>query len=227
MVTVDRIEAEAAIRPLAERLGHMLEQTAEGIVGIAVSGMLRELSKLCSRRGIDVGDFSLLAFGRGGPLMACFLARDLGMKRVIVPPSPGGLSALGGLTADVRNDFTETACYDLAPANAPRMADTIARLTEKARRWMVEDQHYDGTPAFHASGEMRYRGQSFEIEVPIDAATLAAGDLTPLAGAFHAEHRRLYGHADDASPIRIIAINLVVTGHSAKTHPAPQRARAP
>ena len=216
MVSVDRAKAEAVIRPLADSLGHTLEQTAEGIVGIAVSGMFREVSKLCSRRGIDVGDFSLLAFGGGGPMMACFLARDLGMKRVIVPPSPGVLSALGGLTADVRNDFTETAYYDLVPANAPRMADTIARLTEKARRWMREDQQYDGTPAFHASGEMRYRGQSFEIEVPIDAATLAAGDLTPVAHAFHAEHRRLYGHADDASPIQIIAINLVVTGHSAK-----------
>lgn len=216
MVSVDRDKAVEVIRPLADRLGTSLEETAEGIVGIAVSGMFREVSKLCSRRGIDVGEFSLLAFGGGGPMMACFLARDLGMKRVIVPPSPGVLSALGGLTADVRNDFTETAYYDLDPANAPRMGDTIARLTERARRWMVEEQHYDGTPAFHASGEMRYRGQSFEIEVPIDPATLAKGDVTPVAQAFHAEHRRLYGHADPDAPIQIIAINLVVTGHSAK-----------
>lgn len=216
MVSVDRDKAVEVIRPLADRLGTSLEETAEGIVGIAVSGMFREVSKLCSRRGIDVGEFSLLAFGGGGPMMACFLARDLGMKRVIVPHSPGVLSALGGLTADVRNDFTETAYYDLDPANAPRMGDTIGRLTERARRWMVEEQHYEGMPAFHASGEMRYRGQSFEIEVPIDPATLAKGDVTPVAEAFHAEHRRLYGHADPDAPIQIIAINLVVTGHSAK-----------
>ncbi|MBY6092023.1 hydantoinase/oxoprolinase family protein [Maritimibacter alkaliphilus] len=216
MVSVDRDKAVEVIQPLADSLGSTLEETAEGIVGIAVSGMFREVSKLCSRRGIDVGEFSLLAFGGGGPMMACFLARDLGMKRVIVPPSPGVLSALGGLTADVRNDFTETAYYDLAPANAPRMGETIARLTEKARRWMVEEQHYEGRPVFHASGEMRYRGQSFEIEVPIDPATLAKGDITPVAEAFHAEHRRLYGHADPEAPIQIIAINLVVTGHSAK-----------
>ncbi|MHC9236267.1 hydantoinase/oxoprolinase family protein [Pseudooceanicola sp. 502str34] len=215
MVSVDRDKAVEVIQPLADSLGSTLEETAEGIVGIAVSGMFREVSKLCSRRGIDVSEFSLLAFGGGGPMMACFLARDLGMKRVIVPPSPGVLSALGGLTADVRNDFTETAYYDLAPANAPRMGETIARLTEKARRWMVEAQHYEGTPVFHASGEMRYRGQSFEIEVPIDPATLAKGDITPVAEAFHAEHRRLYGHADPEAPIQIIAINLVVTGHSA------------
>jgi N-methylhydantoinase A len=216
MVSVDRAKAVAVIQPLADRLGTSLEQTAEGIVGIAVSGMFREVSKLCSRRGIDVGEFSLLAFGGGGPMLACFLARDLGMKRVIVPPAPGVLSALGGLTADVRNDFTETAYYDLVPETAPRIAATVGRLTKKARHWMVEEQRYQGTPVFHASGEMRYRGQSFEIEIPIDAAAIAKGDIAPVTEAFHTEHRRLYGHADPQAPIQIIAINLVVTGHSAK-----------
>lgn len=187
MVTVERDRAVAVIEPLAERLGRTLEDTAEGIVGIAVSGMFREVSKLCSRRGIDVAEYSLLAFGGGGPMMACFLARDLGMKRVIVPPSPGVLSALGGLTADVRNDFTETAYYDLIPANTAKMSATIERLSAKARRWMLEDQQYTGTAVFHASGEMRYRGQSFEIEVPIDPAVLAKGDLEAVAEAFHAE----------------------------------------
>ncbi|MFD1752209.1 hydantoinase/oxoprolinase family protein [Salipiger marinus] len=96
MVSVDRAKAVEVIQPLADRLGTSLEQTAEGIVGIAVSGMFREVSKLCSRRGIDVGEFSLLAFGGGGPMMACFLARDLGMKRVIVPPRPACCRRLAG-----------------------------------------------------------------------------------------------------------------------------------
>lgn len=216
MVTLDRTASETAIRPLADALGTGLRETAEGIVGIAVSGMFREVSKLCSRRGIDVQDFALLAFGGGGPMMACFLARDLGMKRVIVPPAPGVLSALGGLTADVRNDFTETAYYDLAPENFPAITTAIGRLTEKALHWMAEEQKHPGTPVVMASGEMRYRGQSFEIEVPIDPAALAAGDGSALTAAFHAEHRRLYGHADPEAPIQIIAINLVVTGETAK-----------
>jgi N-methylhydantoinase A len=216
MVTVDREKAVAVIQPLADKLGSTLEATAEGIVGIAVSGMFREVTKLCSRRGIDVQEFSLLAFGGGGPMMACFLARDLGMKRVIIPSSPGILSALGGLTADVRNDFTQIAYYDLIPANTPRMAASISHLTNLARHWMVEEQHYEGTPVFHATGEMRYRGQSFEIEVPIEPTALVTGDVTPIIEAFHSEHRRLYGHADPEAPIQIIAINLVVTGHSAK-----------
>ena len=216
MVSVDRDKALAAITPLAEAMKITVERAAEGIVGIAVSGMFREVSKLCSRRGIDVQDFSLLAFGGGGPMMACLLARDLGMKRVVVPPSPGVLSALGGLTADIRSDFTATAFYHLAPENLAEMGQTVAQLTERARRWIVQEQGFSGTPVFHASGEMRYVGQSFEIEVPIEPEALRAGDTTQISEAFHREHRRLYGHADPSAPIQIIAINLVVTGHSAK-----------
>ncbi|MEQ6249430.1 hydantoinase/oxoprolinase family protein [Sulfitobacter sp. HNIBRBA3233] len=216
MVSVDRDRAKEVIRPLADRMGRSLEETAEGIIGIAISGMFREVSKLCSRRGIDVQDFSLLAFGGGGPMMACLLARELGMKDVIVPPSPGVLSALGGLTADIRSDFTAPAFYTLEAENIPQMTRTIADLTARARHWIVDEQGFDGVPAYQASGEMRYRGQSFEIDVAIDAGALAANDVASVAEAFHAEHRRLYGHADPDAAIQIIAINLVVTGNSAK-----------
>jgi len=216
MVAIDKTRAVAAIEPLATALGKSIDETAEGIVGIAVSGMYREVSKLCSRRGVGAQEFSLLAFGGGGPMMACFLARELGMLEVIVPRTPGVLSALGGLTADVRNDFTASAFYDLEIAALPRMRATFAELTEWARGWIVDEQKYPGQPVFHLSAEMRYRGQSFEIETTVQPETLAAGDVGAIAKAFAEEHMRLYGHADEAAPIQIIALNMVVTGHSAK-----------
>ena len=216
MVGIDRGRAVAAIAPLAERLGRTVEETAEGIVGIAVSGMYREVSKLCSRRGVDVRDFSLLAFGGGGPMMAGFLARELGLREVIVPPTPGVLSALGGLTADVRNDFTAVAYHDLVPENLEAFRVIVADLTGKARRWIAEEQRHEGEAIYQTLAEMRYRGQSFEIEVPVDGAALAAGDTAAIAEAFHTEHRRLYGHADPEAAIQVIAVNLIVTGHSPK-----------
>ncbi|PZX14920.1 N-methylhydantoinase A [Palleronia aestuarii] len=214
MVALDADRARAAIAPLAEGLGRSVEETAEGIVGVAVSGMYREVSKLCSRRGVDVRDFSLLAFGGGGPMLAGFLARELGMAEVIVPPAPGVLSALGGLTAEVRNDFTAVAYYDLASENMGDLAACVKRLAETARHWIVEEQRHEGEAVYQAVAEMRYRGQSFEIDVPLDAAALEAGDPGPLAAAFHAEHHRLYGHADPEAPIQIIAVNMIVTGHA-------------
>lgn len=216
MVTVDAHKARAAIAPLAERLGLNPEETAEGIIGIAISGMFREVSKLCSRRGIDVREYSLLAFGGGGPMMAALLARELGMGEVIVPPVPGVLSALGGLTADVRNDFTAVAYHDLAPETTPELRATVGALTERARCWIIEEQRHTGEALYQAVAEMRYRGQSFEIDVPVDEDALARGDIAPIAEAFHTEHRRLYGHADPDAPIQVIAVSLIVTGHAPK-----------
>lgn len=216
MVAIDAGKARAAIAPLAERLGLSPEETAEGIIGIAISGMFREVSKLCSRRGVDVREYSLLAFGGGGPMMAALLARELGMSEVIIPPVPGVLSALGGLTADVRNDFTAVAYHDLAPETTPELRATVGTLIERARRWITEEQRHTGEALYQAVAEMRYRGQSFEIDIPLDQDALARGNVAPIAGAFHAEHRRLYGHADPDAPIQVIAVNMIVTGHAPK-----------
>lgn len=216
MVSIDRGLAVAAIRPLAERLGRSIEETAEGIIGIAVSGMYREVSKLCSRRGIDEQEFSLMAFGGGGPMMACFLARDLGLPEVIVPPTPGVLSALGGLTADVRNDFTRTAYFDLSANTLADLQSGFAALAERALYWIREEQKYQGSPVLQPMAEMRYKGQSFELDVPLQMEWIERGDTAAMAAAFNEEHMRLYGHADPDAPIQIIALNMIVIGHSPK-----------
>ena len=98
---------------MAERLGLGVEDTAESIIHVSISGMYLEISKLMSRHGADPRSFALLAFGGAGPMTACLLARELGVARVIVPPTPGVLSAYGGLIADIRNDFIRTAFIDL------------------------------------------------------------------------------------------------------------------
>ena len=77
--------------------------------------MYMEVSKLISRSGVDPRAFALQAFGGAGPMMACFLAAELGMTHVVVPTTPGVLSALGGLIADIKNDFIKTVYLDLEP----------------------------------------------------------------------------------------------------------------
>lgn len=216
MVAVDAEKSRAAIAPLAQALGRNTEETAEGIIGVAISGMYREVSKLCSRRGVDVRDFSLLAFGGGGPMMACFLARELGMTEVIVPPTPGVLSALGGLTADLRNDFTAVAYNDLSEETAQTLSEKVKSLRARAEQWLFEEQGYEGEAVYQVQAEMRYRGQSFEIDVDLDTEALSRGDVAPIAAAFNLEHRRLYGHADPEAPIQVIAVSVIVTGHAPK-----------
>ena len=215
-VTVDRERARTAVAALADRLGRTVEETAEAITRIAVSGMYAAVSGLVSRFGIDPREFACLAFGGAGPMLACFLARDLGMPEVVVPPTPGVLSALGGLIADLKSDFLATVYRDLDEAGGQAVRTGFAALEERALHWLRHDQGYQGAFRLAHSAELRYRGQSFEIDTPLDAAVVAAADQAAIAAAFHRAHERLYGHADRTAPLQVIAIRLVISGTTAK-----------
>src|SRR5258708_17022947 len=97
-------------------------------------------------------------------MLGCFLARELGMEEVVVPTTPGVLSALGGLIADLKNDFIRTVYVDLgAPAAASMRAD-FAELRQRARHWLQAEQGYDGPYPITYSADMRYRGHSFHLQ---------------------------------------------------------------
>ena len=211
-VTVRRDLAEQAVDAVAAGLGRSREDAAEAIVRVAVSGMYKEVSKLAARQGVDARDFCLLPFGGAGPMLGAFLARELGMQEVLVPTAPGVLSALGGLIAEIRNDFLETVYADLDAKALPRILASFTRLEGEARRWLAEEQRFSGEARLLPSADMRYRGQSFELEVPLKPDWLAAGDLTAMANAFHAEHERIYGHADWEAPIQVISVRTVIAG---------------
>jgi N-methylhydantoinase A len=215
-VTVDRERARAVIGALGEQLGRSVEETAEAIIRIAVSGMYAEVSALVSRFGVDLREFACLAFGGAGPMMACFLARDLGMKEILVPPTPGVLSALGGLIADLKSDFLTTLYLDLTPEAAITVRAEFSALETRALAWLRQDQGYEGAYTFAYSAELRYRGQSFELDTPLAAEFVAAADIAAIAEAFHQAHERVYGHADRTAPLQVIAIRLVISGTTAK-----------
>lgn len=220
-VTVDHAAARASIAPLAAQLGATIEETAASIVEVAVSAMYAEVSGLISRFGIDPREFHLFAFGGAGAMLACFLARELDMKGVVVPPTPGVVSALGGLIADLRNDFIRTLFLDLHDGPAA-MTAPLAELDATGRAWLA-DQGYDGPVQVSVSADMRYAGQSYEIETPLQSAWITAGDSAAIAAAFHGEHARLYGHARPDGAVQIVNLRLVVSGAT----PKPQMHKAP
>ncbi len=215
-VKVDRDAARAAIAPLAGRLGAGVEATAEAIKDLCVSGMYGGVSGLVSRFGIDPREFTLIAFGGAGPMLAPFLARELGIGEVLVPPTPGVLSALGGLVADIKNDFIRTIYAGLTDGVQDRLREGYADLEARARHWLFVDQGYNGTSTLSHSADMRYAGQSFEVETPLDPQAVATGDLAALAEAFHRRHEQLFGHCDRHAAVQVINLRLVIGG------PTPQ-----
>ena len=145
-------------------------------------------------------------------MLACFLARELGMRRVIVPPTPGVLSAFGGIIADIRNDFIRTVYADLDTDVTDTLASAAEGLRLAGLAWLHEEQGFDGTPVMQFSADMRYRGQSYEIDTPLTESWIADGDLAAITAAFHKEHERLYDYADGSAPLQIINLRLVVSG---------------
>ncbi|WP_226575731.1 hydantoinase/oxoprolinase family protein [Acuticoccus sediminis] len=215
-VRADRGKARDAVADLAGKIGKNIEQTAEAIIDIAVSGMFTEVSGLMSRAGADPRDHSIIAFGGAGPMLAVFLARELGMPEVVVPQTPGVLSALGGLIADLKNDFIETLYLDVKPQNAEAIRAGFVRLAASAEDWLTREQGFTGSRTLIYSAEMRYQGQSFELDSPFDPAVLETGDTDVLAEAFHTAHEALYGHANRAAPVQLITARVVVRGETDK-----------
>lgn len=217
-IRVDTACAHTAVESLSTRINLSVVETAEAIVNIAVSNMYMEVSKLISKYGIDPRDYTLQAFGGAGPMLACFLAAELGTPHVLIPPTPGVLSALGGLIADIKNDFITTLYTDLEPAVLPVVQQEYDQLKQQAITWLRDEQGYSGAYELIYAADMRYRGQSFEIEVPLDATWIAQDDLGSMAEAFHQQHARLYEYADPQAEVQLITLRLVIIGHSPKPH---------
>ena len=158
--------------------------------------MARAIKVVSVERGHDPARFTLLPFGGAGALHACAVARELGMTRILVPPSPGLLCAYGALAADVAHDFVATVTAR-RPARACRRPRSPAALPAadagggaRARRRRRADP---AARRLERAATLRYRGQSFELTVPLRRADGSVAD--DLVAAFHEAHRARYGYA--------------------------------
>ena len=215
-IEIDVNKARSAVEFLAGKIGKEAEETAQAIVDIAVSGMYMEISKLISRYAVDPREYALQAFGGAGPMMACFVAKELGMRTVIISTTPGVLSALGGLIADIKNDFIKTVFVELDGSETTAIQDEYKLLEADALQWLRDEQAYEGDYQLIYSADMRYRGQAFEIEAILSAKDIASGDVTAMAEAFHYEHELVYEHCDRDAAVQMVNLRLVIVGTSPK-----------
>jgi N-methylhydantoinase A len=213
-LSMDRARAETAAGAVARELGRGLQQTAEAIMQVAISEMFVEVNKLIARFGVDPRDFTLMPFGGAGPMLGCLLARELGIGAIMVPRRPGVVCALGGLIADVKSDFIRTVFVEAVPDALPGIRHSFAELRREAETWLRDEQDFAGPAVAMLSADMRYHGQSFEIEVALDEAWLA-DDIGALRNAFHRQHLAIYDFNDETGEIQIVNLRLVIAGTTA------------
>ncbi|MER8570777.1 hydantoinase/oxoprolinase family protein [Mesorhizobium sp. M1409] len=214
-LSIDTGPAQRAVGELAAGLGRPVEQTAQAILDIAVSEMFVDVEKLASRAGVDLRDFTLMPFGGGGPMLGAFLARELGMKRVMAPRRPGVVSALGGLVADLRGDFIRTIFSQLSGTSLPTIREAFETLAQEGRDWLVAQGH-NAAAQLTLSCDMRYIGQSYEIEVVLSPEWLADANAAAIADAFHRTHQRLYDFHDPDGEIELVNVRLSAVGAGPK-----------
>ncbi len=179
--------------------------------------MERAIRKVSVERGYDPADFTLVAFGGAGPLHACELAERLSIPRVLVPLAPGVLSALGMLVADFAKDYATTVMQPLNALDPAALAALFAPWEQRAGAEMeAELGQAEAAVRLERSADLRYAGQSFEINVPAAALEPAA-----LAEEFHARHARRYGHAHPGEPLEVVTLRVRAVG--AMPRPAFER----
>jgi N-methylhydantoinase A len=161
-------------------------------------------------RGYDPRDFALLAFGGAGPLHACDLAEEMGMRTVIIPPYPGVLCALGLLVSDLRVDRSLTRRLSLGGVTPATLREIFTGIENDLRATAAVRSRPDAAWTRNLALDMRYLGQSYELQVPIAEEMLGDGGLEALAAALDAEHQRVYGFATPGTEKEIVCFRVTL-----------------
>jgi N-methylhydantoinase A len=230
-MVLDVKAAEEAVSRIARSLSLDLHQAAQGILDIVNENMFGALRLVTVQKGLDPRDFALVAFGGAGPLHGNAMALLAGCYPVIVPPTPGVLSALGFLYSDVKNEFAQTYVRTIDEADVIQVGEILDRLGREAREWLREEGIDETRQRLSYEADVRYFRQGYEFSLELDPERLGAGALPDLAGRFGLAHERIYGFKLD-QPVEIVNLRAVGVGavqkiqlpKFAKEGPDPARA---
>lgn len=212
-VPLDRDAAIEAIRTrIAQPLGMGVEQAAAGILRVANNNMVGAIRVVSVERGHDPRAFALLAFGGAGPLHGGDLMTMMGLPSVIVPRSPGVLSAYGLLVSDVRNEFVRTCLQRANHYDIDEIASVFGDLSKQARQWLDEEYVPNEAREIRWSAGLRYVHQGFELSVPWPGDTVDDEVIADVIAAFHAQHEKLYTFSQQDTPVELVNLRVDAVG---------------
>jgi len=184
--------AEEALKMIGKLIGTDFEETAKGIIKLINNSMAKAISIVSVERGRDPRDFTMIAFGGAGPLHACDLAEEMGMRKIVVPDHPGLFSAYGLLTVDIIRSY-----------KAPVFGKDLKKIFEELKNTALDDLQKDGFKdvEIRYMVDMRYSGQSYEITIEYDEGS-------NIKEKFEEEHKRIYGYSSE-DPVEVVEARIV------------------
>lgn len=209
---INQGKAKAATARIAERLGLDVMQTAQGIISVVTANMAKAIRVISVERGYDPRDYVLMAFGGAGPVHAARLARELEIRRVLIPRNPGILCSMGLLLTDLKAYFSAGRMMVLTSEHLPALASDFAALEQQAFDWFEREEIAAVDRSTARSVDLRYHGQAYELTIDCPNGPIDAAFLTKIKTRFEAAHTQIYGYASPDEPINVIALRLEATG---------------
>ena len=197
---------------IAKPLGLDLLEAADGVLKIINVKMEEAIKAVSSARGYDIRDFTLVAFGGGGPMHAGRMALDLGIPSVLVPLTPGVHSALGLLMSDVKHDYVRSKLAGLEELDINEINHMFLQLIEQARADLHGEGFDDDEIKIEPYLDLRYAGQGYELTVPCPMPPLTHDGLVLMRGRFDTLHEQSSGHKAETEPVELVSLRLVSLG---------------
>ena len=221
-MSLDSDSTQAHIEEFAQRLGVPPMQAADGILKVANAAMERAIKVISVERGFDTRDFTLVSFGGAGGLHAAFMAENLGIETVLIPPNGGLLSAYGMLFADVVKDYSQTVLWQFEKSGGDRAHLVEAlnagfdTLLTRAEAEMEIEGFSPQQLKIDRSLDMRYEGQSYELNISCFIAEYAPSTeiVETLVERFHTAHEMRFGYARTDAPVEVVNLRLTATGET-------------
>jgi len=202
----------AIVKKIGEPLGLNADDAAMGIIRVAESNMYNALKLVSVRRGYDPREFTLVAFGGGGPMHCASLARELSITKIVVPVAASVFAAWGMLMTDLRHDYIRTHISPLAETPVEQINDIWKEMQEQAEKQFIDDGITASQMVCQYYVDMRYLGQEHTVKVPIPAVPLKEEDKDIIKERFHEAHEQAYTFRLPNAPAEIVNYHLVGNG---------------
>jgi N-methylhydantoinase A len=222
---LDKAKAEKILQEkIAKPLGLNPLEAADGILNIINVKMEEAIKAVSSQRGYDIRDFTLVAFGGGGPMHAGRIALDLGIPSVLIPLTPGVHSALGLLMSDVKHDYVRSKLAGLDELELNEINQLFAQLIDRASADLRSEGFQDNEIKLEPFLDLRYAGQGYELTVACPMPPLKPADLKLMRERFDAQHELASGHKAETEPVELVSLRLISYGLVPQAKLSPSKA---
>ena len=226
---LDKEAASKAMRGVAEPLGLDEIKMADGILRIAITSMSHAVKAVTTERGLDAGAFTMVVYGGAGPLHASGIAREIGIRRVLIPFSPGHFSAYGMLFSDLRYDYVRSCFRKLDEVSFDDLEALYADMEKEGRIAIADSAVKPSEIRVSRAADMRYVGQEHAVSVDLPDDYFRDKDRKGIKRHFDEVHAVRYGTSAPAEPADLVSLRITVTGLMKKPSPrnVPEGARVP